>query len=150
MGLYRAMHAILVDDGPLGHLRFARLPSKQVEEVDVAFVPDPGSGARRAFGSRPVTDGPDGVTNDGGVQWWHSGARILFRGSDRSDPEAVFSLAYEVRDMVAQFAGEQVEHEGEEIHRIEVTGTPYFYRQDINARPLSALRVEIWHRPVRT
>ena len=150
--LYDAMRRILVDDGPLSSLTLYRLPDEQVGEVDTAFVPLSGIGATRALGSQPVSGGPVGVTHDGGVQWYHTGVQFQCRARDPDDPRAAVRTADSIRDVLAQYAGEEVVPVvgGDRIVRCEITTAPRFLEQDIRGRPVSSLTVEVWHRPERS
>ena len=145
--LYDALREILVTDGPLENLYLNELPDEQTADVDVAAVPLSGIGATRALGSQPVVGGPRGVEHDGGVLWWHTGVQLQARGRDRNDPRPVAVAADAIRDVLAQFAGEPVEHAGERIVRCEVSVPPAYYGQDERRRPIMALTVECWHRP---
>ena len=149
MSLYAALETILVDEGPLENLYLFRLPAGQTEAVDVAYVPLSGVGAQRYLGSEPVVDGPPGVEHDGGISWFHTGAQFQVRGEDPEDPLAVMQVADSVRDVMVQFAGASVTKNDEEIVRIDLTTAPHYYGQDEQERPVAALTVEIWHRPMR-
>ena len=147
MGLYDAMHTILVDEGPLDNLFLDRLPPKQTADVETAFVQLSGTGAERAFGKQNVIGAPEGVTHDGGVLWWHSGVQFQVRGHDPDAPGPVAVAADAIRDVLAQYAGEEIVKNGEKIVRCEVSNPPAYYGQDRRGRSIRALTVEVWHRP---
>ena len=148
MSLYAALKVILVAEGPLENLFLYRLPPEQTAAADVAYVPLSGVGAQRYLGSSPVTGGPPGVTHDGGVLWFHVGAQFQVRGESAGDPVAVMLMADSVRDVLIQFAGASVVKSGEEVVRCDITTAPYYFGQDSQERPIAALTVEVWHRPV--
>ena len=52
-----------------------------------------------------------------------------------------------IRDVLVQYAGTSVFKAGEELIRIDLTTSPYFYRQDEQERVISAVGFEVWHRP---
>ena len=145
--LYHAMREILIDDGPLDDLYLARLPPEQAGDVDVAMIPLSGVGATRSYGSRPVT-GRRGLTHDGGVQWYHTGVQMQFRGGDPDHPVPVAELADDVRDIMAQFAPGSYDFSDERLVRVDVATSPHFYEQDEDDRLIMALGLEVWHRPL--
>ena len=147
MGLYSAMHAILVDGGPLENLYADRLPAEQTAEVDVAHIPQGGVGAQRYLGSEPVVGGPAGVEHDGGVLWFKTGVQFQVRGQDPEDPVPVMQVADWIRDVLIQYAGTSVFKGGEEIIRCEITTAPNYYGQDEQERIVLALGFEVWHKP---
>ena len=146
--LYNALHEILVDGGTLDSLYLFRLPPEQVADVDVAFIPLSGVGATRSYGSAPVT-GKVGVTHDGGVQWYHTGVQIQFRGRDPDTVVPIMELADCVRDVLVQFAPGVYDYRDETIVRVDVTNSPSFYEQDERDRLVAGLGLEVWHRPLR-
>ena len=148
MGLYDAMQALLVDKGPLENLYLFRLPPQQTAAVDVAHIPLSGVGAERYLGSAPVANAPDGVLHDGGILWYHTGVQFQVRGQDPEDPGPVMQVADWIRDVLIQYAGTSVVRGGEEIIRCDITTAPNYYGQDEQERPIAALTVEVWHKPV--
>jgi len=143
--LYDALATLLVIEGPLENLYLAALPPAQVNPVDVAMVPVSGVGPTRAFGSKPVAGGPDGVTHDGGVQHWHTGLLFQVRAEDPAMPLPAFRVADNIRDVLAQYTGEEVIKAGERIVRCDVS-SPYYIGQDDQERTVAGLRAEVWHR----
>ena len=145
--LYDALAVLLVTEGPLESLYLGAQPPEQVHPVDVVMVPNSGVPPVRVFGSKPVKDGPDGVTHDGGVDQWHTGLLFQFRGADPDAAIPIFRTATAVRDVLAQYTGTEVTKAGETIVRCSVS-SPYYYGQDDRERPVAGLRAEVWHRPV--
>ena len=169
--LFDALEQILVDDGPLDALHLMALPPKQLSAVDVSVVPVSGVGAQRYLGHRDISDGPRGVTHDGGVDWYHSGVQLYFRGWGglAGVGRKVMEAADSARDMLAQFTGAPVVRGGELVHRVEITNPPYWLESDrdvsgidkpsrgrdtrrgadqrLQGRIVVVLTIEVWHRP---
>ena len=148
MSLYRAMRALLVaPEGPLENLYLYRLPPEQTADVDVAHIPQGGSGSERYLGSAPVVNGVPGVTHDGGVLWHRTAVQFQVRGEDPADPSQVAAVADSIRDVLIQFVGASVTEGGEEIVLCDLTSAPAYFGQDEQERLVASLMVEVWHRP---
>ena len=146
--LYEALRQLLVDEGPLANLFALRLPPRQVDAVDTAFVPLAGTGPQRTFGKRAVIGGPTGVTDDGGVAWYHSGVQLQMRARDPDEALAAYDMANEARDMLAQLTA-PTSRDMEEIIRVDITISPRFLSQDERGRVVISATYEVWHRPFR-
>ena len=154
MGLYEAVHDILVTRGPLDAMYLERLPAEQVGDIDVAFVPSSGIGEKRTYGRHEIPGAswraPDGNAHDGGVYWIHTGVDLQLRCRDGADPAMMKSrirMGEEVAAVLMQYKGSPVVVQGETIVRCELTASPYFYEQDDRGRPIGAMTFEVWHRP---
>ena len=114
-----------------------------------AHVPRSGTGAERALGSEPVSNGPEGVTHDGGVLWHHTGVQFLVRGKDPDNPEPAVEAADGIRDVLAQYNGDTVTKAGEDIVRCDISTATNYLEQDDLGRVIVSLTIEVFHRPER-
>ena len=145
MRLYTALQTLLL----LPAMAFLRLPSEQAGGVDVAFVPRPGVGPTRAFGSRPVTDGPADVTHDGGVLWNHTGLAFRFRArdNDAAGIGAAYAAAERVTRLLNQFpAGSKIVGDVDFVG-LEATEPHYVEQDDRGRTVLGVLGEAQWGTP---
>ena len=160
MGLYEAMESMVA--GAVPNLYLLRLPDVPTNSPgpDAAYIPIPGTGATRAFGSETLQPAdsvdffsPEGDDpHDGGILWYHSGVQFQIRAAGNSDNQILETVkaADDIRDALAQFAGTPIDLLGERIIRCEIVSSPTFYEQDEKGRPIMSLTVEVWHKPIRS
>ena len=167
MALYPALYALLVNDGPLDHLFWERLPKDNgASPVVVAAVPIPGTGPEYALGSEETFRPGTGITNDGGLLRRHSGLMFHARsnpGRELAGTQTLERVARRIEQLrgkivtlpenlaAAPFDTWAAEHgEVPTEERLEfavVADSPQLLEQDSKERLVNILRAEIWHAP---
>ena len=167
MALFPALYALLVNDGPLDHLFWERLPKDNGgRPVVVAAVPIPGTGPEYALGSEPATRPGDGIANDGGLLRRHAGVTFHARSNSGRELAGTGTLERVARRLeqlrgtivtlpeslaAAPFDTWEADHgEAPTQERLDfavVADAPQLLEQDSKERLVNILRTEIWHGP---
>ena len=165
-GLLDGLRDVLVDDGPLDHLHFYELPSRQYDDVDVSATPIGGLGASFVYGKRGVSGGAAGVVTDAGVNMWQSGVLFTLRAARMDRPDgiiAVLDAARGIRDRLVQIRWTSVVHAGEILHNLLPDAMPALladtsakayrggmgnrHNRDAQGRVYATMQCEAWHGP---
>ncbi len=167
--LYDGLYAWLVEEGPLDHLYWQRLPVKDTHEVSIAVVTTPGAGVEKYYGREEIND-PDRpwLTHDGGIYYFHTG--LIFQSRTESGKELLAtSILDDVRDRMLMLVGPtrtlpvdisippydtwETNYgrppQQEILYWVELTNPTNLLQQDPRQRLIHQLLMECRHAPAR-